>query len=65
MAFNDRPYLLYFKENAADSRFFDRETFVNSLQFPRYASKITTRINTFDRPLLYTYYLKGWKYVDY
>jgi spermidine synthase len=45
-------------------RFFSKETFDNSLHFQSDSRKIDTVINTFNRPVLYTYYLKGWKYMD-
>ncbi|PKL35694.1 MAG: spermidine synthase [Spirochaetae bacterium HGW-Spirochaetae-1] len=46
-------------------RFFTRETFVQSQHFPPDCGEISTEINTFNRPVLYTYYIKGWKNVDY
>jgi spermidine synthase len=45
-------------------RFFSKETFDSSLHFQSDSRKIDTVINTFNRPVLYTYYLKGWKYMD-
>lgn len=46
-------------------RFFNRDTFTASQNFPPDSTKISTDINTFNRPVLYRYYLKGWKNSDY
>lgn len=46
-------------------RFFSPDTFASSMQFPPDSGKRATKINTFDRPILYTYYLKAWRYMDY
>jgi len=57
--------------NAADMaddtgpRFFSKETFLASMHFPPDSSKVETGINKFNKPLLYLYYLKGWKNTDY
>lgn len=48
-----------------DFRFFSPATFASSLYFPRDSRKRLTKINTFDRPVLYTYYLNAWRYMDY
>lgn len=48
-----------------ESKFFSKETFLASTHFPRDASKVDTGINRFNRPVLYLYYLKGWKNSDY
>ncbi len=48
-----------------DFRFFSRETFIKSQHFPDDCSKLSTEINTFNKPVLYTYYLKGWKNMDF
>jgi spermidine synthase len=48
-----------------DFRFFSKNTFIRSQHFPDDCSKVTTEINTFNRPILYTYYLKGWKIMDF
>lgn len=45
-------------------RFYALETFKQAMHFPADSSEISTRINTFNRPVLYTYYLKGWKNAD-
>jgi spermidine synthase len=49
---------------AGDSRFFSEETFKSSLHFPRDSDYIKTEVNKFNKPLLYLYYLKGWKNSD-
>ncbi len=43
-------------------RFFSIDTFRQSLHFPDDTRIEPTGINTFNRPVLYTYYLKGWQY---
>lgn len=50
---------------AISFRHFSRDTFAQSLHFPADSSGITARVNTFNRPVVYTYYLKAWKYLDY
>ncbi len=45
--------------------FFSGETFRNSLHFPDDTKTEAGKINTFNTPVLYTYYLKGWKTTDY
>jgi len=46
-------------------RFYSREILISSTVFPDDSSKIYTEINTFNKPVLYKYYLKGWKNSDY
>jgi spermidine synthase len=43
-------------------KFFSIDTFRQSLHFPEDMKAVKTDINTFNRPVLYTYYLKGWKH---
>lgn len=45
-------------------RFYSKETFQQAQHFPADSSEITVRINTFNAPILYTYYLKGWRYSE-
>ncbi len=45
--------------------FFSGETFRNSLHFPGDTKEKAGRINSFNSPVLFTYYLKGWKTSDY
>ncbi len=45
-------------------RYFSSKTFMNAQHFPADSSGIKTRVNTFNNPVLYTYYLKGWKNAD-
>lgn len=51
-------------DDVAAARYFSSESFEHSLHFPPDCKAVDTGINTFDRPVLYTYYLKGWKYID-
>ncbi len=46
-------------------RFYNRKTMEASLHFPPDSGHVKTDINTFNRPSLYLYYLKGWKNTDY
>lgn len=46
-------------------KFYSREAFENSLFFPKDLSRVKTETNTFNSPVLYLYYLKGWKETDY
>ncbi len=43
-------------------KYYTAETFRESLHFPMDSSATLTDINTFNKPVLYSYYLKGWKY---
>lgn len=43
-------------------KYYSPETFRKSLHFPADSAASITDINTFNRPVLYRYYLKGWKY---
>lgn len=51
--------------NRVRGRFYSRENLIASTVFPDDSSKIDTEINTFNKPVLYKYYLKGWKNSDY
>ncbi|MCP4134445.1 MAG: polyamine aminopropyltransferase [bacterium] len=46
-------------------QFFSKNTFLQSLHFPGDSKRTVTETNTFNKPVLYNYYLKGWKNVDY
>jgi len=46
-------------------RFYSRKSFMASMVFPQDAARIFTEKNTFNKPVLYKYYLKGWKNSDY
>jgi len=53
-------------EPPAGCRYYSNKSFLSSLDFSADTSVVDTGINTFNRPVLYTYYLKGWKhYEDY
>ncbi|OHD63639.1 MAG: hypothetical protein A2176_05765 [Spirochaetes bacterium RBG_13_51_14] len=43
-------------------RYYSRDTFMQSQHFARDSETAVTEVNTFNKPVLYTYYLKGWKY---
>lgn len=51
--------------NSFRGRFYSRDNLIASTVFPEDSSKIDTEINTFNKPVLYKYYLKGWKNSDY
>jgi spermidine synthase len=46
-------------------RYFSISAFMSSIYFPADSGFIDTEVNTFNRPVLYRYYLKGWKNSDY
>ncbi len=46
-------------------RYFNAEVLMASKIFPPDSDKTETEINTFNKPVLYKYYLKGWKNSDY
>ncbi len=49
-----------------EHRFFSMETFRWATHFPADISRVDTEINTFNRPVLYRYYIRGWKlYIEY
>lgn len=48
-----------------DFRYFSFSAFKASVYFPADSGFIETEINTFNRPVLYRYYLKGWKNSDF
>jgi spermidine synthase len=43
-------------------RYYSRESFMQAMHFPADSASTETEVNTFNKPVLYTYYLKGWKY---
>lgn len=51
-------------EGPAGLRYYARASFLAALHFPRDSGENPVRVNTFDCPVLYTYYLKGWKYSE-
>jgi len=51
--------------NMIKGRFYSKENLIASSVFPEDSSRIKTEINTFNRPVLYKYYLKGWENSDY
>lgn len=46
-------------------KFYSRENLIASTFFPEDSARTDTEINTFNKPVLYRYYLKGWKNSDY
>ncbi len=61
----DQKFVLEDMVGAENSKFFTKETFRASMYFPPDSSRVDTKINRFNKPLLYLYYLKGWKDSDY
>jgi spermidine synthase len=43
-------------------RYYSRESFLQSMHFPADSAVTGTEVNSFNKPVLYTYYLKGWRY---
>lgn len=57
---------IYVKESSASElRYFNKSTFSASEIFSPDSGETSTGINTFNKPILYKYYLKGWKNSDY
>ena len=50
---------------AGELKYFNTLTFRSSEIFPPDSDEVKTEINTFNKPVLYKYYLKGWKDSDY
>ncbi|MFA5519032.1 MAG: polyamine aminopropyltransferase [Spirochaetota bacterium] len=46
-------------------RYFSVSVFKSALCFPADSGFIDTEVNTFNKPVLYRYYLKGWKNSDF
>ena len=46
-------------------KYFNKSTFKAAENFSPDSGEIFTEINTFNKPVLYMYYLKGWKNSDY
>jgi spermidine synthase len=46
-------------------RYFSREAYKQARYFPADSTVTESRTNTFNRPVLYTYYLRAWKQMDY
>ncbi len=49
---------------AGSGKYFSPETFSASMVFSKDSIASETEINTFNRPILYNYYIKGWKDFD-
>jgi len=58
---SDEPVL----KGKGEFRYFSISAFKSAVYFPADSGFIDTEINTFNRPVLYRYYLKGWKNSDY
>jgi len=46
-------------------KYFSPNAFLDARFFPKDSEKIPTSVNTFNKPILYKYYLKGWQHSDY
>ncbi len=53
------------KEKEAGGKFYSHAAFTAARHFPKDIDKVKTALNTFNKPVLYHYYIKGWKNVDY
>jgi len=62
MAYNYKYDIDGIDERITGLQYYSHDTFKQSLHFPLDAGISETEINTFNKPVLYTYYLKGWKY---
>lgn len=49
------------REPPGGCRFFSRDAFTAAMHFTEDIAEREVKINTFNRPVLYTYYLKGWR----
>lgn len=45
-------------------RFYTEETFMAAQHFEKDDSMIPVKVSTFDMPVVYRYYIKGWKYAE-
>ena len=50
---------------AEELKYYNKEIFNAAEIFPPDSGEIYTEINTFNKPVLYRYYLKGWRNSDY
>lgn len=57
--------ILIKKIDTTGLKYFNKSTFNAAENFSPDSDEIHTEINTFNRPVLYRYYLKGWKNSDY
>ncbi len=64
IAYADRRDALKIESVPPGLKFFSRETFQQSLHFPEDSKAPRAEVNTFNRPVLYSYYIKGWKYYN-
>lgn len=62
MAFDEPRDVAMIPESVPGLRYFTRESFSQAMHFPADSTGTETEVNTFNRPVLYTYYIKGWKY---
>ncbi len=65
IAMNRRTNLCKSMDDIGDFRFFSKTTFCSSLNFPNDSKKVKGDLNTFNRPILYNYYRKGWNKFEY
>lgn len=62
MAFDEPRDVAMIPDALPGFRYYSRAAFSQAMHFPADSSVVETEVNTFNRPVLYTYYLKGWKY---
>jgi len=53
------------EKKGGERKFFSPETFQAARHFAPDMNRVPVEINTFNKPVLYSYYIKGWKNVDY
>ena len=59
-------FLQFTKEKSGGKKkYFSPETFQAARHFPADMDRVPVKINTFNKPVLYSYYIKGWKNIDY
>jgi spermidine synthase len=62
MAFDDPCDISMIRQSYPGLRYYSRTSFEQARHFPSDSAPVDTEVNSFNRPVLYTYYLKGWKY---
>ncbi len=53
------------KKRKGVGKFYRPSTFTAAQHFPPDMDRVKTAINTFNKPVVYSYYIKGWRNVDY
>lgn len=62
MAFDDPRDVAAIPDGVPGLRYYSHASFSQAMHFPADSSVMETEVNTFNRPVMYSYYLKGWKY---